>query len=865
MLQGIADETGMSIEEILEKSLADPDWAIAGGLAAGSIDILSLGIIGHATGLTKVGSKLITKGAARLGVKKAIKDVAKDVVTKKTKTQLIKDIGKGIAVSTVSEYFQEGTQGQIEGYTAAKGGGREFDLLSEENMSRFWLESFAGGVMGMGMGTGGSALSASFQQLKKVDKKAKEDDAIKEEKEATKKEPKKKEPEPDEPIEVEEVEEQEEQEEQEEEKEATKKDNPIVTELYEKLKEIDDLTANILVEEFEGAGEIIPDSWVEDAEKAVKAKQAEAEAELEAEKESIPTTMEDGKPKASIKELVRVPLISIEKDLKRFQDRRHAYSEESVKSIVDAIKNGTFDIQEFDQIRLWKDPKNNKTYILAGHSREKAWNILQEEGFDSLSPEAQKNLRDQGIENFDEIEAEFYTGDEKKAISFATERSNTMATAPSNLDIADRWRKLRIAGEKKKDIEAKMAGRTNLPIKERLSYLNPRGKAWLALEAFEGRDSEGSRIEKIGEFIGAARQRHSVFTDSHENEMYDWLLEGPGKRFTVRQDFMVHMDNIADIATMEPDKPLNLASRKTMGDNEASLRQEINKLHAQRDSARDRLKKAIEENRTETEKETQREIDKIKAEIIRLKGQMQKAKDSDKAQIDIFAPPKVEKEKLGDKEAEYEKELNRPYEQLTTEEEKKAEYDRISGNYPKIREAISRFLDVREKLDENRLSSPPSLVTLYQSRKKALEDLDIDVERIESDWYKDGAEKTRANYQEQYSEENRWENKVARKFGKEEKKPILEEEIVPETTEETPPTKPTEQTEGTESADVTSEQTLPQNQRDLKKSLRLLLSIVIRSTSTLCRSLTRISQYSLKPRSHHQKGFLPKMPTPLPD
>ena len=124
--------------------------------------------------------------------------------------------------------------------------------------------------------------------------------------------------------------------------------------------------------------------------------------------------------------------------------------------------------------------------------------------------------------------------------------------------------------------------------------------------------------------------------------------------------------------------------------------------------------------------------------------------------------------------------MNRPYDQITNETEKQKEYDRISGNFPKVREAVNEFIDARKVIDSKKGSEVTDAdVEAYQKAKEKLDSLDMpfaNSEMVNDKIYthsKNDYEGVRNEYLEKYSEANRYENKVAAKYSqKSENKPI---------------------------------------------------------------------------------------------
>ena len=120
--------------------------------------------------------------------------------------------------------------------------------------------------------------------------------------------------------------------------------------------------------------------------------------------------------------------------------------------------------------------------------------------------------------------------------------------------------------------------------------------------------------------------------------------------------------------------------------------------------------------------------------------------------------------------------LNRPYEQLTTDVEKTREYNRVSGDFPKVRELVNKYIDWRKKFDnatgdeQDNLLSEGFEIKSEMNKLTAISDRFAD--RIETDIYKNDKydyEGVRDKYLDEYSEQNRHENKVKREFSEKRK------------------------------------------------------------------------------------------------
>jgi hypothetical protein len=336
---------------------------------------------------------------------------------------------------------------------------------------------------------------------------------------------------------------------------------------------------------------------------------------------------------------VRQPVKNLNVDHKRFQNREEEFSEESVQNIIKAVQEGTFKKAKFDPIRTWKDPKDGKTYVLAGHSRTEAFKRLQtilEKG--ELSDKAKENLKAQGIQDFKSIPSKDMSGEsEQDAINYAKDESNKMGTEETELARAKRWKEKRNEGKSEKAIREELKGSTTQQL---FSYLKENGYAWDAIKAVQKSTDEGNkrRVFQIGEFLGEVRRRYPFLNDSHENEMFEYLTSGNGTKITSRPEFVQRLDNVINNVAFQADveQPLNLNNKVSRGSNEQEA------IDA-RDEVLTRMK-SLERERADKKKvaapgrvqEINREIAYLEKDLIRLNENIRKAKQGDQQQFDIF-------------------------------------------------------------------------------------------------------------------------------------------------------------------------------------------------------------------------------------
>jgi hypothetical protein len=107
-----------------------------------------------------------------------------------------------------------------------------------------------------------------------------------------------------------------------------------------------------------------------------------------------------------------------------------------------------------------------------------------------------------------------------------------LSTPETALERAAYYRRLRSTGEftlRQLEEQAKRTEGRNAKRVLAFSFLNPSGKTYTALEALKSSESDSfNNMEKLGQWIGNARKGYPMLTNSHENELYDWLVLGNG-------------------------------------------------------------------------------------------------------------------------------------------------------------------------------------------------------------------------------------------------------------------------------------------------------------------------------------------------
>lgn len=218
-----------------------------------------------------------------------------------------------------------------------------------------------------------------------------------------------------------------------------------------------------------------------------------------------------------------VSLDDIFTDEKNFQNRADKYSAKSVKSIINAVENGTFNWFAFDPITLWRNPKNDKLFVLSGHSRTQAFRELAK-----MHPDKEVD----GL-TFNYIPAKIFEGSFADAKNLAL-NSNALGTPETLTERAEYYRAQREATNKAdwRTLKKQALRENNGQIIWDLSFLPADGQSMAALKSFKadgGQDSTENflRLATICQWIGKAFQIYNKLSNAHDQELFK-VLNGGG-------------------------------------------------------------------------------------------------------------------------------------------------------------------------------------------------------------------------------------------------------------------------------------------------------------------------------------------------
>lgn len=288
-----------------------------------------------------------------------------------------------------------------------------------------------------------------------------------------------------------------------------------------------------------------------------------------------------------------VPLSQIKINRELFQGREKAFSRRSVDNIVEDALSGRFAWENLDPITLWSAP-DGKLYLLSGHSRHKAFEILAEQG-----------VKVDG-KGFGRIPAKIRSGSLEAAQRMALE-SNTLSTKETDIERAAYYRRLRQDGEQERKIldQVKKNEGRNWSNIYAFTFLSPAGKAWAMLKQFaEGEDQSATLAKSLAKWIGTARRDYPFLTNEHEGELYAWLFENKGYgtgagQVSNERDFKEKMALFVQKNTFfgvfDVDKPLNILSSQFKSPTELQFDEQIQEKQKQVLELERDIKKQIKE------------------------------------------------------------------------------------------------------------------------------------------------------------------------------------------------------------------------------------------------------------------------------
>ena len=263
-----------------------------------------------------------------------------------------------------------------------------------------------------------------------------------------------------------------------------------------------------------------------------------------------------------------IPRGQISVDPKTFQGRQTAFSDDTVKKIV---AEG-FDLTD-DPIVVWKDTKAKKYFVISGHSRWAASEILFKKGDKRLA----------------KMPVKIFNGDKEQAADFAILESNRSGTKEGLKSDLTAYKRAISKGYNKKYLLGIFKPETYLNLLQKLSFLNVKGQF---LEYIDS-DSEKSfpYLRRNAEWTGSLRKEYPKLSDAHEAELFSYFYKtNKGLKIT-KQKFTDLMYKKVSNMFFDASKPLNLenivSTSAVTSPGKAAIKEIENEIEAlQRDRAK---------------------------------------------------------------------------------------------------------------------------------------------------------------------------------------------------------------------------------------------------------------------------------------
>jgi len=271
------------------------------------------------------------------------------------------------------------------------------------------------------------------------------------------------------------------------------------------------------------------------------------------------------------RQIREVSLTDVDVDAERFQPREGLDEEVQKERAASFVRAKT----EENPIIVWRDPKDDRFKVLAGHHR---YDLFQRVGEKSIPV----------------IE---FKGTEAEAIERAR-TENTERVAQTPLENAGQIRRKRESGILEAELtkeSRRLFGRESGRVIA-LSYLNPVGHAATALRAMQKAQTQSQmNALTMAEWVGKTRLANPELSDIHEDEIFDFLQENYGRAAlrTVTQFIdrvELSLDKRKAAGDFSPDAPLNIKSLVSKSRAEQQLDEDLGQAHTKFSDAREDLK-----------------------------------------------------------------------------------------------------------------------------------------------------------------------------------------------------------------------------------------------------------------------------------
>lgn len=262
-------------------------------------------------------------------------------------------------------------------------------------------------------------------------------------------------------------------------------------------------------------------------------------------------------------EVKYVPLSQLHVDPDRFQNRATPFSEKTAATIAER-----FDPNKLDALTVWHDPKDNKDYVISGHSRFEGLGRRKEPG----------------------APIRYFQGDEQAAINFAKLEANRLGTPESLSESIKAYRTAKAQNLSRAKLKDLFDG--DLDFLDAAQNLDQKGDFVNILN--QPAAAEFPYIKRFSRWVGELRGKYAdKLTDRHEQQIFDWLYKGEKKNVDTGKDaFFNKVETQIERLDFSPEQPLVLkrgevAQIGTRGRADtAALERELDQLREDRRKAR---------------------------------------------------------------------------------------------------------------------------------------------------------------------------------------------------------------------------------------------------------------------------------------
>ena len=199
-------------------------------------------------------------------------------------------------------------------------------------------------------------------------------------------------------------------------------------------------------------------------------------------------------------DIFELPINEINVSKNDFQNREKDFSQETFNRIT----TEGYD-KKRDPIIVWRNPSDDKFYILSGHSRFAAANFLHDSGKQDLSTLPVRELK----------------GTKDEAIEYATIRSNREQSKETLKEDISAYQNAVKLGYNRQMLLKYFNPESYLQTLKDYSFLNPKGRFMEYLDSEQ--ENSFPYLKRNARWVGVYRRQYPNLTNAHENEIFNFL------------------------------------------------------------------------------------------------------------------------------------------------------------------------------------------------------------------------------------------------------------------------------------------------------------------------------------------------------